>query len=85
MKRADYKCLDDLLEQGLDRNVLRNPEDTALYLNTIHRKNKLEDVSTADILTRETWQANARCLNSLFSKIPDTKLMRRREEKGLST
>lgn len=55
MKRADYKCLDDLLEEGLDRNVLRNPEDTALYLNTIHRKNKLEDVTTADIMTRETW------------------------------
>ncbi len=76
MGRADYKCLDDLLAQGLNPDVKKNPEEMELYLNTIHRKNKLEEVSTKDILTREPWQANGRCLKSLFSKIPDTKALR---------
>jgi hypothetical protein len=86
MGRADYKCLDDLLAQGLNPNVKQNPEKTELYLNTIHRKNKLADITTKDILTRETWQANDRCLKSLFSKVPDTKALRALQyQKGLST
>jgi len=55
MGRAEYKCLDDLLAQGLNPDVKKNPEEMELYLNTIHRKNKLEEVSTKDILTREPW------------------------------
>jgi hypothetical protein len=77
MGRANYKCLDDLLQQGLDPNVKRNPEETELYLNTIHRKERLDQVSTKDIMTREPWQANDRCLKSIFSKIPDTKALRK--------
>ena len=41
MKRADYKCLDDLIDGGLDPNVKRNQEEMALYIKTIHHKNSV--------------------------------------------
>jgi hypothetical protein len=36
MKRATYKCLDDLISEGLDASVNKNKEETAMYLKTIH-------------------------------------------------
>jgi hypothetical protein len=43
-------------------------------------------VTTEDILKREDWQANNHCLKSLFSKIPDTRvLLQSKQYKGLST
>lgn len=73
MKRAQYKCLDDLIAEGLDPKVKQHAEETELYIKTIHQKDTLKEVTTEDILKREDWQANNHCLKSLFSKIPDTR------------
>jgi len=36
MKRAQYKCLDDLIAEGLDPKVKQHAEETELYIKTIH-------------------------------------------------
>lgn len=86
MKRADYKCLDDLIAEGLDPKVKEKAEETGLYIRTIHAKDSVADVKTEDILKREPWQANPHCLKSLFSKIPDRRaLLKGQLYKGLTT
>lgn len=46
MKRANYKCLDDLVSDGLDPKVKEKAEETALYIKTIHRKETVQEIST---------------------------------------
>ncbi len=76
---ADYKTLDDLIQEGVDPKVKENMEQTAEYIKTIHRKESLQDVTLKDILKREPWQANNQCLKSLFQKVPDTKLLKSKD------
>ena len=86
MGRATYKCLDDLIAEGMDPKVRRHPEETAAYLKSIHKKEKLEDITVEEIMTSQPWQSNDHCLKSLFSQIPDTKALRLRDRyKELTT
>ena len=72
---ANYKTLDDLLQEGVDPKVTENMEKTAEYLKIIHRKESINDITVEEILKREPWQANKKCLKSLFSKASDTKIL----------
>jgi len=67
-KRANYKCLDDLIAEGLDPKVKKNAARTAEYLRTIHGKQALGEIETEAIFKREPWQGNNHCLKSLFYK-----------------
>ena len=55
MGRATYKCLDDLIAEGMDPKVRRHPEETAAYLKSIHKKEKLEDITVEEIMTSQPW------------------------------
>ena len=35
----------------------------------------INDITVEEILKREPWQANKKCLKSLFSKASDTKIL----------
>ena len=56
MKRASYKCLDDLIEDGLPHSILENLDQTERYLKMIHGKDNMGDISI-EMLTRlsEPW------------------------------
>ena len=54
-KRASYKCLDDLIGEGLDPKVRMNVEKTAQYMKTIYGKESIGDIKTEDILKSEPW------------------------------
>lgn len=45
-KRANYKCLDDLIDEGLDPSVKRNIEEMGHFIKTIHMKDSVRDIKT---------------------------------------
>ncbi|CDW81222.1 UNKNOWN [Stylonychia lemnae] len=67
MQRATYKCLDDLIQDGLHPSILQNLDQAGKLIQMIHGKDSINDISIKELTSLDKpWQSNPHCLRSLF-------------------
>lgn len=50
MDRAHYKCLDDLVQEGLHESIVKDLDKAEKIVTTITGKKNIKDVSVKEIL-----------------------------------
>eukprot|EP00347_Sterkiella_histriomuscorum_P021619 403333348 len=74
MRRATYKCLDDLVQDGLHLTIIQDLDQAEKLIKMIHGTDSIKDVSISDLTQlNKPWQSNPHCLRSLFQETQNGK------------
>lgn len=59
MKRATYKCLDDLIQEGLDPSIVKDLDKAEKLIRMVHGKDNMKEVSVKELTSlNEPWHSN---------------------------